>query len=188
MTKLLLKVNLSDSQFYQVCQDNSDLQFERQATGELIIMSPSGGETSRRNLNLALQVALWNEKSQLGVVFDSSGGFRLPNGANRAPDVSWVAKPRWDRLTSEEKEKFPPLCPDFVIELLSPTDNLKETQAKMQEYLDNGCELGWLINRKKQEVEIYRSGINTQVLLKPLNLTGEKVLPGFVLNLEPIWE
>ncbi len=192
MTALTLNLNpiiqLTDEQFYQLCQENPEVRLERTAKGELIVMPPSGGETSKRNSALNAQVWFWNEQTQLGEVFDSNGGFSLPNGGDRAPDVAWVKKERWDALTPEQKEKFVPLCPDFLIELLSPTDSLKKTQEKMQEYLDNGLRLGWLINRKTKQVEIYRQGQDVEVLQSPSTLSGEDVLPGFVLNLQRIWE
>jgi Uma2 family endonuclease len=191
MTALTLNLNsviqLTREQFYQLCEENPDLKLERNAQGELIIMPPTGGETGRSNVNLILQVASWNEQNQLGEVFDSSTGFTLPSGSDRSPDVSWVEKYRWDALTKEQKEKFIPLCPDFVIEIMSPNDNLKKTQKKMQEYIENGCRLGWLINRKKQEVEIYRPGQDVEVLKLPQTISGENILPGFVLNLQRIW-
>jgi len=192
MTALTLNLNpiiqLTDEQFYQLCQENPEVRLERTAQGELIVMPPSGGETSKRNSILNLQLGLWNEQTQLGEVFDSNGGFSLPKGGDRAPDVAWVKKERWDALTPEQKEKFVPLCPDFLIELLSPTDSLKKTQEKMQEYLDNGLRLGWLINRKTTQVEIYRQGQDVEVLQSPSTLSGEDVLPGFALNLQRIWE
>ena len=186
MTALTLNLNsviqLTREQFYQLCEENPDLKLERNAQGELIIMPPTGGETGRSNVNLILQVASWNEQNQLGEVFDSSTGFTLPSGADRSPDVSWVEKSRWDALTKEQKEKFLPLCPDFVIEIMSPNDSLKKTQKKMQEYIENGCRLGWLINRKKQEVEISRPGQDVEVLKFPRTISGENILPGFALN------
>lgn len=191
MTALTLNLNsviqLTREQFYQLCEENPDLKLERNAQGELIIMPPTGGETGRSNVNLILQVASWNEQNQLGEVFDSSTGFTLPSGSDRSPDVSWVEKSRWDALTKEQKEKFIPLCPDFVIEIMSPNDSLKTTQNKMQEYIENGCRLGWLINRKKQEVEISRPGQDVEVLKFPQTISGENVLPGFVLHLQRIW-
>ncbi len=191
MTALTLNLNsvikLTKDQFYQLCAENPDLKLERNAQGELIIMPPTGGETGRSNVNLILQVASWNEQNQLGEVFDSSTGFTLPSGSDRSPDVSWVEKSRWDALTKEQKEKFIPLCPDFVIEIMSPNDSLKKTQMKMQEYIENGCRLGWLINRKKQEVEIYRPGQDVELLKLPQTISGENILPGFVLNLQKIW-
>ncbi len=175
------------SKFYQFCCQNPDLKFERNAQGEIIILSPTGGETGKTNFNLALKIGIWNERTKLGVCFDSSTCFRLPNGAERSPDVSWVAQSRWDKLTLEEKTKFPPLAPDFVLELMSPSDRLKDTQEKMKEYRSNGVKLGWLINPKQGQVEIYRLGKQKQVLNHPKSLSGENILPGFVLDLKIIW-
>ncbi|MGB5960041.1 MAG: Uma2 family endonuclease [Coleofasciculaceae cyanobacterium] len=180
-------IKLTDEQFFQLCQDNETLRFERHATGELIIMPPAGGETGNRNAGLTAQLWMWNEISKLGKVFDSSTGFKLLNGADRSPDASWVKLSRWDALTPEQQKKFPPLCPDFVVELLSLSDSLKVTQEKMQEYMNNGTRLGWLINRKTRQVEIYRQGQDVEVLKNPVSLSGEEVLSGFVLNLESIW-
>jgi len=191
MTAITLNLNsiikLTSEQFYQLCEENPDLKLERSANGELIAMPPTGGETGKRNVKVTTQLDLWNEQTELGEVFDSSTGFTLPNKADRSPDASWVEKSRWSALTPEQREKFIPLCPDFVIELVSPSDSLKKSQEKMQEYMENGCRLGWLINRKKREVEIYRSGQDVEVLQSPLTLSGENVLPGFVLNLQKIW-
>jgi len=191
MTTLTLNLNpiikLTDEQFFQLCQENENIRLERTAKGELIIMSPAGGEASNRNAGLTAQTWIWNEQNKLGKVFDSSTGFKLPNGANRAPDASWVILERWNALTSEQKKKFPPICPDFVVELMSPSDSLKETQDKMKEYRDNGARLGWLLNRKSRQVEIYRPGAEVEVLDSPATLSGEDVLPGFVLSLESIW-
>ncbi|MDZ7952579.1 Uma2 family endonuclease [Nostoc sp. DedQUE09] len=191
MTALTLNLNsvikLTREQFYQLCEENPDLKLERNAQGDLIIMPPTGGETGKTNSIINAQIWFWNDQNQLGEVFDSSTGFTLPSGADRSPDVSWVKKFRWDALTKEQKEKFIPLCPDFVIEILSPNDSLKKTQNKMQEYIENGCRLGWLINRKKQEVEIYRLGQNVEVLKFPQTISGESVLPDFVLNIQRIW-
>ena len=191
MTAITLNLNslikLTSEQFYQLCEENPDLKLERNANGELIVMPPTGGETGRSNSKFNLQMGLWNEQTQLGEAFDSSTGFTLPNGADRSPDASWVEKSRWSALTPQQKEKFIPLCPDFAVEILSPTDSLKKTQEKMQEYMENGCRLGWLINRKKREVEIYHPGQDVEVLQSPLTLSGENVLPGFILNLQKIW-
>ncbi len=191
MTAITLNLNslikLTSEQFYQLCEENPDLKLERNANGELIVMPPTGGETGRSNSKFNLQIGLWNEQTQLGEAFDSSTGFTLPNGADRSPDASWVEKSRWSALTPQQKEKFIPLCPDFAVEILSPTDSLKKTQEKMQEYMENGCRLGWLINRKKREVEIYHPGQDVEVLQSPLTLSGENVLPGFILNLQKIW-
>jgi Uma2 family endonuclease len=191
MTAIVLnfpsKARLSDEQFYQLCSANRDLRLERTATGELIIMPPTGGETSRKNSEIIVELGLWNRQTQLGIVFDSSGGFKLPNGADRSPDASWIPLTKWDNLTSVEQEKFLPLCPDFVIELRSPTDTLKPLQEKMLEYIDNGTRLGWLINPQDRQVEIYRQGQDQEVLVNPVSLSGENVLLGFILNIASIW-
>ncbi|MEB3161479.1 MAG: Uma2 family endonuclease [Synechocystis sp.] len=180
-------LNLTDEQFFQLCQANRDLRFERNANGEMVIMSPTGGETSNRNASITAQLWLWNQQYQLGQSFDSSGGFRLPNGADRSPDAAWIANQKWERLTTAEKQRFLPFAPDFVIELLSPTDSLTKTQLKMQEYLDNGTQLGWLINRKARQVEIYRQGRKVEVLDNPESLSGESLLHEFSLVLAAIW-
>lgn len=191
MTAITLNLNsiikLTSEQFYQLCEENPELKLERNANGELIVMPPTGGETGKRNLTAGAQLWTWNEQTELGEAFDSSTGFTLPNKADRSPDASWVEKSRWEALTPQQREKFIPLCPDFAVEIPSPTDSLKKTQEKMQEYMENGCRLGWLINRKKREVEIYRPGQDVEVLQSPLTLSGENVLPGFVLNLQKIW-
>ncbi|MBG1268168.1 Uma2 family endonuclease [Nostoc sp. WHI] len=180
-------LELTDEQFFQLCQANRDLRFERTATGELIIMPPTGGETGNRNAGLTAQLWIWNEQNKLGIAFDSSTGFKLPNGADRSPDASWLRLERWNALTQEQQTKFIPLCPDFVVELLSPSDNLKVAQEKMREYIDNSVRLGWLINRKSRQVEIYRQDQEVEVLESPVTLSGEDVLQGFILNLEAIW-
>jgi Uma2 family endonuclease len=183
---LKLTIDLTDEQFFQLCQNNRDLRFERTASGELIIMPPTGSETGNRNIKIAAQLEVWSSQSNLGLAFDSSSGFKLPNGADRSPDASWVRRDRWDALTPEEQQGFAPLCPDFVVELLSPSDSVKIAQAKMREYMDNGARLGWLINRKNQRVEIYRQGQDVEILENPATLSGEDVLPGFVLDLKQI--
>jgi Uma2 family endonuclease len=177
---------LSDEQFTQLCSANRDLRFERTERGELIIMPPTGGETGKRNSTINLELGIWNRQTQLGVVFDSSTGFKLPNGADRSPDVSWIPLTKWNNLTLQEQKKFLPLCPDFVIELRSPTDALKTLQEKMVEYIDNGTRLGWLINSQDRQIEIYRIGQDKEVLDNPVSLSGENVLPGFVLDLQAI--
>jgi len=180
-------LKLTDDQFYQLCRDNPDVKFERNANGEIIIVPPTGGETGKHNIEIAADFVIWNRQTQVGVCFDSSTCFKLPNGADRSPDVSWIKQERWDTLTPEQKEKFPPIAPDFVLELMSPTDSLKKTQEKMQEYMDNRVKLGWLIDRRTRRVEIYRLGQVVKVLESPTELSGEDVLPGFFLNLESIW-
>ena len=184
---LQLSIDLTDEQFFLLCQNNRDLQFERTASGELIIMPPTGGETGNRNFEITVGLGIWNKQYNLGKGFDSSSGFKLPNGANRSPDASWVKQERWEALNQEQKRKFIPLCPDFVVELRSPTDSLKQTQAKMQEYIDNGARLGWLIDAKTRRVEIYRPNQDVEILENPLALSGEDVLPGFVLDISSIF-
>ncbi len=186
--KLEPAFSLSTEQFYNLCRQNPDLKLERNTNGELIIMPPTGGETGRNNATLISRFVIWNETYNLGIVFDSSTCFRLPLGSDRSPDVSWVKKERWERLTDEEKTKFPPLCPDFVLELLSPSDNLATTQGKMQEYLDNGAKLGWLINPQLQQVEIYRPQQPVEILQSPTKISGESVLANFDLNLAWLWQ
>jgi len=192
MTAIAINLNpiiqLTDNQFYQLCRENPEVKFERNAAGELLIMPPTGGETGNCNSEINADFVIWNRQTQLGKVFDSSTCFKLPNGANRSPDVAWISKDRWNALTPEEQEKFPEIAPDFVLELMSPSDSLRETQAKMQEYIDNGVKLGWLINPKMRQVEIYRLGQPVEILASPQQLSGEDVLPGFILNLQIIWK
>ncbi len=186
--KLAPAFSLTTEQFYHLCRQNPDLKFERSTNGELIIMPPTGGETGRKNAELIGEFIFWNRKTKLGIVFDSSTCFRLPLGSDRSPDVSWIKKERWEKLTDEEKSKFPPLCPDFVLELLSKSDNLSTTQAKMQEYMDNGAKLGWLINPQLQQVEIYRPQQPVEILQSPTTISGEDILVNFELNLAWLWE
>jgi Uma2 family endonuclease len=180
-------IELSDEQFYQLCQKNPDIKFERNAKGELLIMSPTGGETGNHNSEINADFVIWNRQTKLGKVFDSSTGFKLPNGADRSPDVAWIKQERWDALTPEQKEKFPPIAPDFVLEFMSASDDLRKTQEKMQEYMENQVKLGWLIDRKTYRVEIYRLGKEVEVLESPTKLSGEDVLPGFILNLQTVF-
>jgi Uma2 family endonuclease len=183
---LKLKIDLTDEQYFQMCQKNRDLRFERTAEGVLLIMPPTGGETSNRNGRLNQQLFNWSDSNELGIAFDSNGGFKLPNGADRSPDASWVKMERWNALTPEQREKFLPLCPDFVVELRSPSDSLTELREKMQEYIENGASLGWLIDRKNKRVEIFRPNQAVEILENPATLSGEDVLPGFVLDLNAI--
>jgi Uma2 family endonuclease len=178
---------LSDDEFYEFCQLNRDLRIERTSDGDLIIMPPTGGKTGRRNVSVTTQLEVWSESNGLGVVFDSSTGFRLPNGAKRSPDSSWVLMSRWDGLSETEQERFPPLAPDFVVELRSKADVLDELKTKMDEYIENGVRLGWLIDPSTRKVWIYRPDVPTQELDSPDTLTGDPVLPGFVLKLDAIW-
>lgn len=179
-------LTLSDEQFYHLCQGNQDLRLERTATGKLGIMPPTGWGTGNRNLRLGQRLGNWADEDGTGLVFDSSTGFRLSNGAIRSPDVAWV---RQDRLTSlnPDPNQFLPLCPDFVIELRSANDSLSSLQTKMQEYLANGLQLGWLINPQEQQVEIYRPEQGVEVLQAPEFLSGESVLPNLQLSLAGIF-
>ena len=183
---LKLSIDLTDEQFLALCQRNRDYRFERTASGDLFIMSPTGSETGNSNGRLTQRLFNWADTNNLGIAFDSSTGFKLPNGADRSPDASWVRRERWEALTPEQRKKFAPICPDFVVELRSETDSLNSLQDKMKEYIENGAKLGWLIDRKNQRVEIYRSGQDVEILQSPVTLSGEDVLPGFVLDLTGI--
>lgn len=180
-------IHMTDEQFYQLCQANPDVKFERNANGDLIIMAPTGGETGSYNAEIISDFVIWNRQTQLGKVFDSSTCFKLPKGGDRSPDVAWVAIERWNQLSLEQQRKFPPIAPDFVLELLSPTDSLEKTQAKMQEYMDNGVRLGWLLDRDRCVAEIYRINQPVEALTNPAQLAGEDVLPGFSLNMSIVW-
>jgi Uma2 family endonuclease len=176
-------VNFTDEQFYQLCQKNSDLKFERTSTGELIIMPPVGGESGNREAEFIIDLGIWNRQTGLGYTFSSSTIFKLPNGSDRSPDAAWIKKERYSALTPEQKRKFPPIAPDFVIELRSATDDLKTLRQKMQEYMDAGVKLGWLINPQQQQIEIYRLGKDVELRNLPTELLGEEILPGFSLSL-----
>jgi len=180
-------INLTDEQFFEFCQINRDLRIERTATGELLIMPPTGSETGGRNFRLNGQLYNWTEQNGTGFGFDSSTGFTLPNGAKVSPDAAWVKLERWNALTPEQQQKFAPICPDFVVELRSASLHLTPLKTKMQEYIGNGALLGWLIDRKKRQVYIYRPGVAVECLDNPATVSGESVLPGFVLDLSKIW-
>jgi len=182
---------VTPKQFDELAVSNSEVRMELTAEGELIVMPPTGGTAGRRNFRLSQQLANWAERDGTGVGFDSSTIFVLPNGARRSPDVAWVRLDCWNALTPEQQDGFPPITPDFVIELVSPSDwksqRYEDLQRKMQEYLDNGVRLGWLIEPSTKTVEIYRLGKAVEILQSPKTLMGEDVLPGFILDLEPIW-
>jgi Uma2 family endonuclease len=183
-----VNLQVTPEQFEELALANSELRLERDADGVLIASPPTGWETGARNFSLTGQLYHWYiENIELGEAFASSSGFILPNGANRSPDVSWVSSTRWNALTAAEKGTFPRICPDFVVELRSDSDNLAPLQAKMREYLENGALLGWLIDPKKCRVEIYRAGQDVEILENPLELSGEGVLPGFVMKLQRVW-
>ncbi|NBD33365.1 MAG: Uma2 family endonuclease [Cyanobacteria bacterium] len=182
---------VTPKQFDELAVSNSEVRMELTAEGELIVMPPTGGTAGRRNFRLSQQLANWAEQDGTGVGFDSSTIFVLPNGARRSPDVAWVKLERWNALTPEQQDGFPPIAPDFVIELVSPSDlksqRYEDLQRKMQEYLDNGVRLGWLIEPSTKTVEIYRLEKAVEILQSPKALRGEDVLSGFTLDLEPIW-
>lgn len=188
MSSLILNLEpitqLTREQFYALCHANPELQLERTARGELIIVSPVGGEGGNREADLITDLNIWNRQMGLGKVFSSSTIFSLPNGADRSPDAAWVTLERWNALSPEQQQGFPPICPDFVIELRSPSDRLKPLQDKMQEYLDNGLQLGWLINPQGKQIEIYRMNQSVEVVAMPVSLSGEGVLPGFMLQID----
>jgi Uma2 family endonuclease len=177
----LSKANISDEQFYYICRQNEVLRFEMTAAGEMIVMSPVGGVSGQREANWITDIQIWNRQTGLGEVFSSSTIFRLPNGAKRSPDVAWVEASRWQALTPAEQEKFPPIAPDFVIEIRSNTDELVPLRIKMQEYIDHGVRLGWLLNPQDQQVEVYEPNQPVVILNLPTTLAGGNVLPGFTL-------
>ena len=182
-------MNLTDDQFFEFCVLNRELlRMERTAEGEILIMSPPGARGSHQNLQITMQLALWAERDGTGVAFDSNGGFTLPNHAMRSPDAAWVARHRLASFTEEEKGKFLPLCPDFVIELRSRSDRLVDQKRKMEEYISNGALLGWLIEPFERQVFVYRPGQPTQQLDHPSSIDAGPELPGFVLDLTKIWE
>ena len=184
--ELLLQV--TPAQFAELAKVNGDLRLERTSTGALIVNPPTGSESGNRNAKIITQLGVWSEAHEnLGEIFDSSAGFKLPNGANRSPDASWIARERWEALTPAERKTFAPLCPDFVVELRSATDNLKDLREKMEEYIENGAKLGWLIDPQNKRVEIYRPAQPVEVLENPQHLSGEAILPGFTLSLKRIF-
>ena len=179
--------DMTDEQFYLFCQANPDLRLERTAEGDLIIMAPTGGKSGQRNAVLTARFVIWAEQDGSGVVFDSSTEFRLPNGAMRSPDVSWVRRDRLAKLSGEEQERFPPLCPDFVLELRSPSDSMASLKRKMEEYIQQGSELGLLLDPFERKVYLYRPNATPEVLDDPATITAEPALPGFSLSLKEIW-
>jgi Uma2 family endonuclease len=179
--------NLSRSQFRQIANDNPDMKLERNKQGNLIVMAPTGGETGNFNADLNGQLYVWNRTSQSGKIFDSSTGFELPEGGDRSPDVAWITIDKWEALTPEQRRGFLPLCPDFAVELMSRSDSWIQTQAKMVEYMESGCRLAWLLDPKGKRAAIYRVGKPPELLTAPDSLSGEDVLPGFVLDTRFLW-
>lgn len=175
-------VHLTDEQFYQLCISNPEITLERTAKGVLLIRSPVGGESGNREMEFGADLTVWNRQTKLGKVFSSSTIFHLPGGGSRSPDAAWIELARWEALTPEQRQKFPPIAPDFIIELRSRSDSLKTLQEKMQEYMDSGVRLGWMFDPQNQQVAIYRPGQEIEVRDLPTELSGEEVLPGFVLQ------
>ena len=180
-------IEMDEEQFFEFCQINRGWRIERSAQGDLEVMAPTGGETSNRNFRISVQLGIWTDNDGTGVAFESSGGFVLPNGAMRSPDASWVRRERLAQLTAEQRQRFLPLCPDFVVELRSPSDPLAVIESKMGEYLENGAHLGWLIDPEGRRVHVYEPGKEVSILETPDEVSGDPVLPGFVLDLRPIW-
>ena len=183
----LQSVDLTDAQFYKLCSDNPELRLELTAERELIIMSPTGSETGRRNSKINQRLANWSEQNGRGVCFDSSTGFTLPNGAKRSPDAAWVRREAWDFLSRDQQAEFAPLAPDFVIELRSPGDSLADLQAKMAEYIETGTLLGWLFDPFTRRAYVYRHGQATECIESPGPISGDPILPGFVFDPAEIW-
>jgi len=181
-------MRLTADQFFRLCQLNPELRLEQSAEGDIVVMPPAGGRGGARNTGLTTQVGAWAYADGTGIAFDSSTGFVLPNGAIRAPDVSWVRRTRLAALPPDQRERFLPLCPEFVIELLSPSDSLPMTRDKLLEYIANGARLGWLIDPMHRRVEIYRSGVAVEILDDPAELSADPILAGFVLRLARIWD
>ncbi len=175
---------LTDDQFFDFCQLNPDSKFERHADGTIITMSLTGGESGERNSEITLELGLWNRQARSGHVYDSSTGFKLPNGAVRSPDAAWVSNAVWNALTPWQGKRYMPVCPEFVIELVSETDRLTDSAEKMEEYIENGCLLGWLINPKTETARVYRPDGSISLVHGFDNvLSGDAVLPGLVLDL-----
>lgn len=179
---------LSDDDFERFVRENPEMRIEQTKEGEIIIMPPTGGSTGKRNFEINGQFYDWYKRNKNGVAFDSSTIFVLPNGAKRSPDLSWIKTERWNALTKAQQDKFPPLCPDFVVELRSKTDSLKDLQNKMNEYIENGAELGWLIDPAHRNVYVYRQNKQAEILNAPDKINGDPLLPGFVLSLKEFWE
>ena len=180
-------IEMDDEQFFQFCQLNRDLQIERSAEGDILIMTPEGGSSGRGSTRIVALFDRWAERDGSGEVFGSSTGFILPNGATRSPDVSWVSNGRLEALTDKEWHQFLPLCPDFVLELRSPSDSMRRLRQKMEEYRDNGAQLGWLLDPAAKRVEVYRPGAAVEILENSAALSGEPLLRGFVLEVPQIW-
>ncbi len=193
MVEYLVKTNsiggMTEEQFFNFCQENDTLNLERNANGEIIIMSPTGNITSWFNSQINSALVIWNQKegSRKGIILDSNGGVTLPNKAVRSPDAAFIHKDRWAKLTIDDKKKFAHICPDFVLEIRSESDSIQELKTKMKEYMDNGCRLAWLIDPKNKETYIFRASGNNEVLSFSKELSGEDVMPGFDIDLSKIF-
>jgi len=181
-------VDFDGDRFFDLCQRNRELRIEKTAQGEIVMMSPAGGRTSSRNSIITRQLVEWSERESSGAAFDSSGGFELPNGAVRSPDAAWVELDRLRDLASGQEERFLPLCPTFVVELRSPSDALDSIRKKMEEYVENGARLGWLIEPRSRRVHVYRPGKEVETLASPREVSAEPELRGFVLQLKRVWD
>lgn len=187
LSAIVPKTNMSDEQFYEFCRTNQNLRIERLATGEVIVMPPAFSDTGNRNAKILYQVMAWAEKDGTGETFDSSTGFTLPNGSTKSPDVSWIRLERWEQLSDDQKASFAPICPDFVVELRSSSDSLQRLQEKMVEYLENGVQLGLLVDRKNQTVHLYRPRRSPEILENPDIVNCAPELAGFALKMTRIW-
>jgi Uma2 family endonuclease len=181
------RMKFTDDEFWEFCRQNDEMRIEMTKEGDVIIMPPTGANTGERNSEINFQLKLWAKKNKQGRTYDSSTGFKLPNGATFSPDASWVLKERIEKFTVKQREKFLPLCPDFVLELRSASDSLKDSQAKMEEYMENGARLGWLIDPKTKKVHVYRPNAESEILDNPKIVSGEDVLENFELDLTEIW-
>ena len=188
MSQYGAQLKSTEDTFYELCRQNPDLRLERTAKGEVIVMPPTGGETGNRNHEINRQLGNWRKADGGGAAFDSSTGFKLPNGANRSPDASWITKTKLAQLTLEQKKVFLPLCPDFAIELRSPSDELDTIKAKMDEYIANGLRLGWLIDPEEKAVYVYRPNVPVQKVENANEISADPELPGFTLDLTEVWE
>jgi Uma2 family endonuclease len=187
LSALMTQAKMTNEQFYAFCQTNQDLRIERTASGEVIIMPPAFSDTGNRNFKAALKLGVWAEQDGTGEGFDSSSGFTLPSGATRSPDAAWIRSDRWDQLSEAQKASFAPICPDFVIELRSASDTLISLQDKLQEYIENGAQLGLLIDRKSRTVHLYRPKRSPEILENPDAVSCNPELPGFTLQMAKIW-
>jgi len=187
LSALIPKTKMSDEQFYEFCRSNRDLRIERLATGEVIVMPPAFSDTGNRNFKIAQQVGNWADQDGTGETFDSSAGFTLPNGSTKSPDVSWIRLERWNQLSDSQKASFAPICPDFVVELRSSSDSLKRLQEKMVEYLENGVQLGILVDRKNRTVHVYRPAQSPEILENPDMVNCNPELAGFFLKMTKVW-